>query len=1157
MAADIDTRTEALPGYRLIEMIGRGGFGEVWKVEAPGGLQKACKFIHGRIVAGDDASGAKVHRELKGLERLKSVRHPFILTLERIDVVDGQLVVIMELADRDLEHRLREVKESGLCGIPRPELMKYLVEMAEALDVMNVDYDIQHLDIKPSNIFLVRGHVKVADFGLSKGIEGRIGKISGGITPIYAAPETFDGWVSRHTDQYSLAILYQEMLTGARPFPGPSPRQLMVQHMTGEPDLSALPECDRPIVRKALSKKPDDRYENCSQFAEALLAAEAGGIEKLLQAARMSVSAAGTQALGPREPGGQVNKETIDGLPGKISTVSIPKPFLSPRPATPLASGRSLPPRLDTATAVFKRIDVTSALQKVPAFRRVGRQSEGRPTLVLGLGQLGGQVIEAVQKRLGSRPDQVIGDSLRFLWFDCESPKSATGARSGALVDCLVRCPLPAHVRVEQSSSAAVGEGETRARRRLGRAAFLAHQTTIRHRLRLELGNIAANSVAGGAASLSTPRAVLIASMGGGTGGGMLVDLAYGVQQIAKSLALEPLEIECVLVAGVEPNALLAETRKLNHYALALDLERFIEPNAKHSVQTDTGEQTLVGPMARAVYFLNAAKVEQATGSTSKLPQILGDFLIETAAGPIGRRLRQMELEESWPIFRSFGTASLVDPELKTARVVAARLCEATFAAWSSPLSEADTVKIGRAIGERWYEANVAAANVVSELKLAANEKFGRNVDTAIAQALHLIETSLSHDPNTDLSDWCRSSVNRLRHLLDPENEPDRPSSWVGALHAIRPTVAETIRGRLEGAVDRASIGPAARLTAIEAARTSLGSMLDQFLVEAERRRQAARARLETAVEALQEFMIRAASIPTRVVNKPFRNLLKSRAGGSNQLAPGVGAFATGFITHLCEHSAAFVEEHLESTAIECYREIVSLWKERAGKAHHRSAQIELFAATLGSSAAEIELPAVCEFSSSARSLDEAAARSLEALQVDGLGPFEQLLDAAIESAGGMQALLDRFDKQGPTAARGVLETTEKYVMQHLGAGDVATRFLDRLGADPKSGNESLRKLFQAASPSALQTDADDANGVRQAVLVSAPAEPAASKLVEAIAAACSVNAIAVSGSVDVDMVRVSSSTSLRPMLPEWIWEGAANFEAARRNDDAPELFGN
>src|SRR5882757_5497177 len=217
MPVRLVSQEEPLPGYRLIERLGRGGFGEVWKVEAPGGLLKAMKFVFGDLDAADEDS-RPAEQELKALKRVQTIRHPYILSLERYDIVDGQLMIVMELADKNLWDRFRECRATGLQGIPREELMRYMEETAEALDLMNMEYQLQHLDIKPQNLFLVYNHVKVADFGLVKDLAGMMASLTGGVTPVYAAPETFDGWVSRYCDQYSLAIVFQELLTGTRPF---------------------------------------------------------------------------------------------------------------------------------------------------------------------------------------------------------------------------------------------------------------------------------------------------------------------------------------------------------------------------------------------------------------------------------------------------------------------------------------------------------------------------------------------------------------------------------------------------------------------------------------------------------------------------------------------------------------------------------------------------------------------------------------------------------------------------------------------------------------------------------------------------------------------------------------------------------------------------
>src|ERR1044072_6892546 len=105
----------AIPGYRLVEPLGSGGFGEVWKCEAPGGLLKAMKFVYGDLDSHDE-EGARAEQEHRSLARIQNVRHPYILSLERYDIIDGQLIIVMELADRTLWDRFKECRSQGQSG---------------------------------------------------------------------------------------------------------------------------------------------------------------------------------------------------------------------------------------------------------------------------------------------------------------------------------------------------------------------------------------------------------------------------------------------------------------------------------------------------------------------------------------------------------------------------------------------------------------------------------------------------------------------------------------------------------------------------------------------------------------------------------------------------------------------------------------------------------------------------------------------------------------------------------------------------------------------------------------------------------------------------------------------------------------------------------
>ncbi len=267
-----EPNAEPIPGYRLIQPLGSGGFGEVWKCVAPGGLFKAIKFVYGNL-NGLEVDRARAEEERQAVERIKAIRHPFLLSMDRVENIGGELVIVTELADKNLDQVLKSYRDQELPGVPRAELLGYLREAAEVLDLMNLEHGLQHLDIKPRNLFLVSNHVKVADFGLVNSLAGNKscqGVQLGGITAVYAAPEVFQGRITRSSDQYSLAIVYQELLTGTLPFQGKNSRQLLLQHTKGEPDLGPISATDRAILARALSKDPEKRYPSCADFVNAL-----------------------------------------------------------------------------------------------------------------------------------------------------------------------------------------------------------------------------------------------------------------------------------------------------------------------------------------------------------------------------------------------------------------------------------------------------------------------------------------------------------------------------------------------------------------------------------------------------------------------------------------------------------------------------------------------------------------------------------------------------------------------------------------------------------------------------------------------------------------------------------------------------------------------
>ncbi len=260
-------------GYRMVKRLGGGNYGDVWLSHAPGDVPVAVKVIHRHL------EDAEAQRELRALEAMRELRHPYLLATHACWTEGGRLHIAMELADRTLRQRLNECLEGGQGGIPITELFRYFWEAADALDFLHSRH-VLHRDIKPDNMLLVSGHLKLADFGLARLLEAGEtveGSMVAG-TASYMAPEVWAGKVSERSDLYSLAVSYVELRLGRRPYGGNTIADLMNQHRDGCPDLNGLPNEERLVVARALSTDRALRYATCAEFANALRAALVGQV---------------------------------------------------------------------------------------------------------------------------------------------------------------------------------------------------------------------------------------------------------------------------------------------------------------------------------------------------------------------------------------------------------------------------------------------------------------------------------------------------------------------------------------------------------------------------------------------------------------------------------------------------------------------------------------------------------------------------------------------------------------------------------------------------------------------------------------------------------------------------------------------------------------
>lgn len=261
----------AVPGYGIIEELGRGGMGIVYKAQQAG-LNRvvALKTIRGG--AGPEEL-ARFRLEAEAVARLK---HPHIVQIHEIGEVNGQPYLSLEYVDGG-------TLAGKLAHTPQPPTAAAaLVEtLARAMQVAH-DHHIVHRDLKPANVLLtIDGMPKISDFGLAKEMDSETGQTRSGAilgTPSYMAPEQAQGRlkdIGPLTDVYALGAILYEMLTGRPPFKGATPLETIEQVCSEEPVpprrlQPKIPRDLETICLKCLQKEPRDRYASAARLADDL-----------------------------------------------------------------------------------------------------------------------------------------------------------------------------------------------------------------------------------------------------------------------------------------------------------------------------------------------------------------------------------------------------------------------------------------------------------------------------------------------------------------------------------------------------------------------------------------------------------------------------------------------------------------------------------------------------------------------------------------------------------------------------------------------------------------------------------------------------------------------------------------------------------------------
>jgi hypothetical protein len=243
-----------LPGYTIQRGIGTGGFGEVYYATSDGGKEVALKYLRDNPQV-----------ELRGATHCLNLKSPYLVALHDIkQSPDGAFFVIMEYVNGPT---LRDLMSSEPAGLGPQKAAYFLREIGKGLAYLH-DRGIVHRDLKPGNIFYEDGYVKIGDYGLSKimAASQHSGQTMSVGTVHYMAPEVGSGNYDRTIDVYALGVVLYEMLLGRVPFSGASMGEVLMKHLTAQPEVDELPEPFPRVIRKALAKDPNDRYQTVTEM---------------------------------------------------------------------------------------------------------------------------------------------------------------------------------------------------------------------------------------------------------------------------------------------------------------------------------------------------------------------------------------------------------------------------------------------------------------------------------------------------------------------------------------------------------------------------------------------------------------------------------------------------------------------------------------------------------------------------------------------------------------------------------------------------------------------------------------------------------------------------------------------------------------------------
>jgi len=697
--------------------------------------------------------------------------------------------------------------------------------------------------------------------------------------------------------------------------------------------------------------------------------------------------------------------------------------------------------------------------------------------------------------------------------------------------------------------------GGTNGHRALGRLAFFENYRRILSRLRNEIEILtdpvrlqAAVAAVGRGMRTDDPRVCIVASMGGGLGSGMFLDLCHVIRQVLLESGQSSPDVHGYLVSAYRAGKNTSDLRRVNTFSLAQNILDFTQPESSFSVDYEGNGNVhhFTGPPCSAIYYFDAEAESVPEPRLEAVEDSIADLMIHTASSAIGKQLDQEERLSRWPRHRSIGMFSLNYPQRQLLRITGARICNTLVDKWLKPLPRLEGDGIASHAASLMGSCGFSPNDIANSLLEACNRRLAEPIHVMAARVVADAEESLQSSSAKDKWDVFQEAINDLKELLglDPdetvanfETIPPFDDALTTATNDLAVEMLKPLFDAIRAMLDQ----PGTRL---ERARRTWEGFSIHLLQKFDQTQESLRTEIQRVCRRARQLRERITQTPSGVT-KGFPDSAARRVEMLEQ-------YVEEKITCRLRQQVAQVYLVLRGKLADWSRDFVRLRQtiERLkvsieGESSIPSGREQDYATQTMFPGGFLKIEEACDYLYS-------QVESIAAQELDGW-----LQSSMIASLGGLWSLCNKgeeFEKGLPNL---FLAAAMQWLHEGLAETDVVQALLDRHQQE-NSLTQELATFADWALPSVLYrapTHEIDPSPAVQSSLIAIPKGAAGDDLARLVDEQFADKFKLLRDGDQCVFCCTQAHASLARMLPKWVLDSKSLFEAARTSRLSPEIF--